>query len=152
MYGSHFCWNIMFNYFLAVLKKLSWRVAGRCFYGLCLQIAYPTFKNVRECGNITRTFMHICGSEICDVINFPASYTDTRCLCYIKRLYVILEPDEEFMERIRDVIVLLWPWYWSDRRFKSDQASQNLRSDSRFRCYDWSIAWPIYSFVQWASK
>ena len=24
-------------------------------------------------------------------------------------LYVMLEPDEEFMERIRDVIVLLWP-------------------------------------------
>ena len=32
------------------------------------------------------------------------------------------------------------------------QPSQNLRSDSRFRCYDWSIASPHYPFVQWASK
>ena len=48
-------------------------------------------------------------AETCDVNNFPAPYTDARYLCYIQRLYVILEPDEEFMERIRDVIVLLWP-------------------------------------------
>ena len=87
------------------------------------------------------------------IFQHPIQIQCTRCLCNIQGLYVILEPDEASMEHISEMLLFFYDrWYWSDCRFKSDQASPNLRSDRQFRCYDWSIAWPIYSFVHWASK